>query len=275
MPLPYANPAYSDKAHTVATPMGLPVFSSGVPNTTDEHILTQEFYMARSKFTPLALNTPHQDYPDFVLTSESEKQDMLGAVVKWTREYRKVPDSYSDQTTYSYHFIGFQPDYYDGTTTLTPGRIPFHRTVPCRLLYEFFLTDPSGTVINPSDGKIYKSPDEIPVLSALLYYNVDEIVTTNNPTPWVPVDFVIWNIPPNTHPASSPKLSSYKAWIKNAQTHGFAGDVVTNGQDPDGFNPNTKNPTLISPSQFLVEDSRLTRWSGNIWMRTSMTILAR
>lgn len=276
MPLnfPYPYPKWLDGDYTVATPVSLPVFSSPIPATTAEYVFTQDFIQLRNNFAPLTLNTRHFDpkYNDYFLVSESPRTDQGGGVVRWTRTYSQVPDTYDEFESYVLNTIGFAAGG-DANSPNSPGRNRESYAVPSRLRYEFFITDHTGRVTNPPDGRVYRSPGSILLLQPLSYWLVDQQFPARNPTPWT-VD-VIEDSPPFNQP-TSPRLTSYRTWINNALAEGFDGDTI-NGFDPEGDNPSTTDTwhSLNSPSQFPVEQSSLKRWQGNIWVRITRTVLAR
>jgi hypothetical protein len=60
--------------------------------------------------------------------------------------------------------------------------------------------------------------------------------------------------------------------MTNAENYSWSSGTVTYAWGASGAVTVTHN---ANPGQFLVEDSRLTRWRGNIWLRTSRWMLAQ
>ena len=87
------NSAYQDGTFTVAKAVTLPVFSAPFPGVNVDYVLTQDWVIDLANYSPLALDTAHPDYPTFKLAQESEKRDLGGGVVQWTRTYWKLPDA--------------------------------------------------------------------------------------------------------------------------------------------------------------------------------------
>lgn len=216
---------------------GAPTFSCPLKGVKDRLLFTQGWEQAvtpTAPWTPLALNTPHADYPTFILVEEGPLQDAGGArMVTWQRTYAKIPDSYTEPGgSYSYNFIGFVGQFGLNETTIT-GRERFTRATPVHVIRDFFLVDPitghsggAGTLVNPYD--IWES---IPVVDQYEYY-----YSTAN----LKVDYIA-DSPPLTV-ATTPSRTAYDA-------------LVAAG-------------TLIA-----VEQSKLTRWFGLIYMRETLKIV--
>jgi len=120
-----AIPTYTDGSYAVAFATSLPVFSAPFADQgiTENYILTQKWCQELASFAPAPLDDPHPDYPTYGLVSESEKSDLGGGMVEWTRTYAEVPEEFSrlnGNTTYN--FIGFA---YTSTTRLARPRQTF------------------------------------------------------------------------------------------------------------------------------------------------------
>lgn len=278
MSLPYKKPDFIDGDFTAATAVSLPVFSSPIPATTAEYVLTQNFMQYRNNFTALAQGTPHPDYPNFFLAQEGEKQDKLGGVVQWTRTYFAVPASYDEFDTYLYNFIGFW-----GTFGASIGNIPTGRPrnslkVDSRISQDFFLvpsTLPANDPRNPTGVSVtINSPGDIPIYQAQKYR-----ISLANFTWWLDVDFLFDN-PPLTN-NTTPSRATYGTWMQNAARYDW--DPVNGGTINYTWNTPNTVPTFtdhssgLHPCQIVAEDSNLTRWQGfgPVWLRTTRWILAQ
>lgn len=224
MPLAFPNVKYRSGDQTVATAVTLPVFSAPFPGVNIDYVLTQDFQQIINDFVPLALDTAHPDNPDFLLAQESEKRDLGGGVVQWTRTYLKLPAEYVEpRGNYAYNFIGFS-----GIVNVTPtsteivtGRLRFTQNVPVQVTRSFFNT---------------ANPDaDIPEVELTRYYY--------GSTSTLDVDYLA-DSPPFTE-ATTPSRTDYDALVAAA-----------------AFN-------------LVVENSTLTRWMGNFWIRETMRIKAR
>jgi len=153
MPAPATpNVAYRSGDFTVATAVSLPVFDAPFREhgINIDYILTQDFMIKLANFARLALDTPHPDYPDFLLVQESQLSDVSGGNVRWTRTYAKVPDDYEKRTeTINFTFPGKSGLVTGGIVGYggsDDGRIPLNKTVNIILARAFFL--------NPTDADI-------------------------------------------------------------------------------------------------------------------------
>ena len=199
------------------------VFERPFPGINVDYILKQRFMQPLINWEPTDLNTPHDDYADFLLVEESPLQDASAGLVTWERTYAKVPDTYSEPGgNYAYNFIGYFGAFGLNVTTAT-GRERFVRTVPMRIQRDFFLVD----------GDTIPTPFDIPVVEAQKYYSVDEDVEVD----YLGDSDILAN-------ETTPSRTDYQAMIA-------AGDEI------------------------VAEDSRLTRWMGNIFMRETLYIKAR
>jgi len=144
-PLSLPNRRYTSGDFTVATPLSLPVFDA--PFKDDginiDYVLTQEFMQNLVDFEREALDTPHPNYTDFILVSESDLRDAGGGRVRWTRTYAKVPTDFSvARGTYAFTFPGFSGLVTGGIVGYggsDDGRVPLDKTVSCTIARAFFL----------------------------------------------------------------------------------------------------------------------------------------
>lgn len=141
---------------TVASAVGAPRFERPFRVLNEALILRQDFMQFVEDFEPLAFDTPHPDFTDYLLVDESPHEDMGGQVVKWTRTYAKIPSTFSEWTTDNYTFPGIvtSPNGQFNRELLT-------KTASIRTEFEFFLV---------AAGETYETPDEIPVTTAFQIY---------------------------------------------------------------------------------------------------------
>jgi hypothetical protein len=128
---------YEDGDYTVALRVSLPVLSAPIPGVNAQYLLTEDWVQYEANYTPLALNTAHTDaaYTSFLLVSENGFRDLGNGVVRWTRQYAKIPDSHSEAVQVSYSFIGLLT--FDPLQTVI--RPPFTRSVPGVKVNDYFL----------------------------------------------------------------------------------------------------------------------------------------
>ncbi len=134
---------YMDDDLTIAQAVSAPVFSKPFSNlgVVDDLILTQDFWQLKANKVVLPLDTAHPDYATFLLAMEGPETDMGGNVVKWTRTYAKLPDSFTRKGgSIPYTFPAFN------TGVLTTGRPPITLTVPTIVQYDFFRQADTSTI---------------------------------------------------------------------------------------------------------------------------------
>ncbi len=227
--------AYRTASLQTAQAVNEPTFTCPLKGVKDKLILTQtweQVVTSTTPWAPLALNTPHSQYSDFILAEESPLTARGGYAVSWTRTYAKIPDSYTEPGgTYSYEFPGFNGVFGINTTTVT-GRDPFTEQVQVHVIKDFFLVDPTtgsaggtGTLASPYD--LWES---IPVIPKYQFY-YDSL----------PYKVKYLDDSPPMVTATTPSRAAYITLVG-------AG-------------------TLIA-----VEMSKLTRWNGLIYMRETMKV---
>jgi len=154
----FPNVIFATSGFDTAYAVTAPEFSAPLPGVNVDYILTQDWQMDFNDFTPLALNTPHPDFADFVLVSEGNKRDIQGGAIRWTRIYGKVPASYTEMSgTITYNFIGFQGYTQTSSTADDPltGRPRFTHVVAVQITRDFFLV---------GAGETYSTSEEIPTI---------------------------------------------------------------------------------------------------------------
>ena len=219
---------------TVAVAITQPLFSPPIPGVNTDYLLRQDFVVLKENYASLALNEPHDDFPDFLLVEEGTREDFGCGAVKWTRTYAKVPAAHVEVQTDGYLFIGFTGSIINNniTTTVNEGRWRFHRVVNHKVLYEYFLVD--GTTI--------ADPTAVPIIHLTRYTSHD---------PDVDIDF-LWDDVGHggvqTFP-SIPSLTDYRGLI--------AADAAS-----------------TSSFSLVAKDSVLDRWYGNIWRRITLYVKA-
>ncbi len=305
--LQWPEPQFVDGDFSIPTACSLPVFSSPIPSTTDEYLFTQEWMQARADFVPTPLNSAHPsggyvpDYSDFRLVAEGPRQDVGGGMVKWTRTYARVPASHDEWDTYGYSYIGyfglwFIPSQIGNFTAPTSnvnstGRPRSTQLVTSRIHHDYFLTGSGGS---------YATPSLIPIIKRQHYYGG----ATPGPATGLETDLLVDSV--GNLIGTLPTKTTYLTWVANAKTYGFAGGVVSGwigdwsnlaayavGDSilysgvpyiciltvtPPGSGPiyDTDHWAVIeNPSQLIAEDSRLVRWFGNIYQRSTRFVLAQ
>lgn len=241
---------------TDAASVGIPNFTAPFAGVNIDYVLTQDYMQLLANYTPLALNTAHPDYSDFVLVSEGPHQDQGGGVVRWTRTYAKTPAGRQDYASLAYNFIG-----YLGLTGINVTPIQYRPRVvipvSCRIQYDYFLCGTGGS---------YATPDLIPTISEYKYYQpvgtftLIAGVVTGTPTYPNPIQAALYGIPVD--------------YLSDAS--GAFGAPTAYGRIVIGTVPTrTDYINNIIGTEIAAEPSQLSRWQGNIFVRTTKYVIAR
>jgi hypothetical protein len=245
MGLPYTSPKWATGNYALANPVGLPAFSAPIPATTTQCVLRQKFQQFKNQFSALALNTAHPDYATFYLVAEGELFDLGGGVVEWERTYAAVPASYDEFESFAYSFIGFMGTVmnYSGfgggvfNAMVVTGRVPQAFVLNSRVHHDYFMV---------GAGLTYTTAGAIPSVLATRYYA--PVLYGGTPE----ICLYLWDTF-GAIAATNPSRTTYNGWVTDA----------------------TSNQWAATTGQLVAEDSRLTRWWGNIWLRETRYVLAR
>jgi hypothetical protein len=154
----------TDGTFTSASAVGAARKSFPFDGDNSSFIVEQDFMIALSSFSPLALSTAHGTYTNAYLVKESPLQDLGGGIVKWTRTYAQIPATRSEYSTFAYTFIGFLgagiAPYSQYDIQAGDQRDPFLKVVMSRVYNEYFLC---------ATGQTYTTPSAIPVINAQSY----------------------------------------------------------------------------------------------------------
>jgi hypothetical protein len=263
MALQWPEPSYVDGDFTAPVAVSLPVFSSPIRSTTAEYVFSQEWMVFRRNFKPTPLNTKHPsagddpDYSAYVLVSEGPRQDIGGGIVKWQRIYAIKPASHDEYESYAYPFIGFigsliNNNLASGPSVTATGRGRITHLVTSRVQHDYFLVGVGA----------YVTPGDIPALKALRYFAGDTPTAQEaNET-----EFIMDETGPIA--GTSPDRTTYTTWISNAISSGWRSGAITTNTAADWAG-------VTSPGQFIAEDSRISRWNGNLWLRQTRFVLAQ
>ena len=285
MPLPYLKPTWVDGPYKAdptgpygtGIPVSLPVFSNPIPGINAPYILKQDFVHFLDGWQPLALNTPHgvADFADYLLVEESEKQDIGGGVIKWTRTYAKVPESHEgDPEMANYSFIGMTIDLGSGASQ-TRDRQAW--SVESRLLYDYFLV-PSAAVTDPITGTTHNIADwgDIDQIREMVYVSQGAIggVTYGGLT--LAVNYL--NLAGTTLP-TWPTADQYQDQISDALSNKWNATKTKVVIFPTATAGHVAG-VIDTASSVLgglipIEPSRINRWMGNIYQRVTRYVLAQ
>lgn len=190
-----------------------PVLSCPFPSVNIAYVLHQQMRCLHNYWQPCPLNTPYDEsvyrgvieWPElggYLLCEESERQDVGGGVVEWTRTYAQVPATHYQPTSINYRFIQFLfPTVINGTTFFpVNGRPSFEQTVTGSVKFEYFLLN---------DGE---SLFDVPTLQPYQYYSNQINSVARN----IFADFLL----PDTYPdgPTIPSIEEYTDLIGDATT---------------------------------------------------------
>ncbi len=255
MPYPPAARLWNDGQWEVAKNDGQPRFSQPFAGDNGEYILDQDYVQLFEYFSPLELNTAHPLYPDYYLCSESPHADIGCGAIKWTRRYCKIPATRSDGTSMTYKF----PAYYGaiGFGLDIKGRLSFTMVVTCRVQYDYYFVLNPTTVLDANGNNVFTAGKEfgIPVLNARRYI--------------IPLGGFIGGVFVPLYPVGSD------------QYYANGVDATDSGLTDIGETLPPTDPTIatykswIGVTEVVAEDSQVSRWQGNIFVRATKYVIAK
>lgn len=293
------------------TECSMPLLSAPfAPLVNVDYVLTQDFVVFESFYSPLPVNTPYAQIPPgatqvdsvfagtapatgsnpgFILASEGPRQDMGAGLVRWTRTYAKVPASYSLAQTVTYSWIGWGSHKIGGVSA--GGRVRRQSITSCRVQYDYFLLDQStgkifdaiGTAIYTGTAGVLPSVGLVPALSEQKYfsngYESWYLQNTTDTLDWVSngqyqaPGTAVSGFPNTPNYDQYPTADAYNYWIQhNAWVLG--GSVGSEPAAPSGMSSPKANLNSSSGLFELVAIGSQSRsWLGNIVERKTVFIL--
>lgn len=246
-----------DSDWTVASQHGTERFSAPFDGDKTQYIWEADYVISLASFAPVALDTAHPVLTGYFLVKESALSPVgVSDVVKWTRTYAKIPTTRNEYSSIVYQFIGYTGYISAANGTITaniPGRKRFSRTATCRIQYDYFLA---------SSGQTYTTPGAIPVNQQQLYYF--RIGTITNPG-----GILTWT-------------QAYGLGTPDDIAQGSPTDTLvdTVGTFAQGVVPcvptRTQYTAMVSAkTEIIPEASELSRWMGNIFVRSTKYVVAQ
>lgn len=298
-------PTWTDGNYSAARPVSLPEFEAPIPGVATEYVFTQRWQQFRNNAdtntpgttTPssptnqAALSTPHFAYPDFVLVEEGPRRDLSGGVVESLRKYAKVPATHYEWESYSYPFIGLTTSFGGSPPTyVTRSRKAWK--VTSRVQYDYFLVGANST--DPITGKTYtllSGPGAIDEILDMQYVFQNTVNGALFGGTQMATDGL--NVAGSALP-TWPTSQQYAGMMSDALQNGWAGatmakavlyptDTLAGSPPSSGHMAGTINVSASTPGSgvsvaggiIVAEPSTLTRWLGNIYVRTTRTVLAQ
>jgi hypothetical protein len=288
-------PDFIDGNMATAQPCSLPVLSSPIPGSSVEYLLTQDFMQLRKNVSAAAIGTAHPssgktpDYSSFVLVSEGPKQDQGNGVCRWTRTYAALPASHDEWESYVYNFVGSSP--VGPLSSAYVGRYRFSKRVTCRVQHDYYIVM-AGT---PTDY-LKNSAGDIPIIRSFDYVQ-QYLVTSTQYGSWYQKsdylsDSALAGVNVGTLLPTVPTETQYASMMKDAASNGWnagtAHQILTTDAPPlvnlSGAQTYNTTQTAFTKRNFpavtsfygqlVAEDSILSRWQGNIYLRQTRLVLA-
>ena len=276
------TPPYSDFPFGTATPIGPPILTQPIPGDGGYYLLTQDWMQHLASFTPLALNTPHPQFSNYYLTKEGPHTDVSGGMVKWTREYSQIPASpfYEWETT-NFTYPGVIEIAGLTTDINSTSRGPYAVTTLSRVRHDYFIVDSSGTY--PGS---YTDPGQIPAVRQTIFCTSGTLPSTSAKVGAVyaiasfvtPVNGATFG--GNIYIETVPPSSTYQAMVADAGAHAWSAtqtveNIIYDTSSNANYIPLSGTNAPTWGGRIVAEDSRLSRWRGDIYVRTYREVLAK
>jgi hypothetical protein len=261
-----------DGDFTVAAPTGGKRFAWPIENVNVPYVFTQEFMQLEANFAPLALNTPHGTLTDYLLVAESERVAIGGGLVRWLRTYAKVPASFAKYEQFAMSYPGLMTYTVSGVNQL--GRAAFTRSVLSMLAYDFFIVDTSLSADAPPK---YKAVSNIPVIPQMAFCLADSTGSdawggVNYPVQLLTSDATLTSTLPYYGSSDSGNSWDYRRMMKDARTNGWAATKTV--LSIDASTGVVSRGSSIWGGLLPAEESKLTQWMGNIYVRVTRYVKA-
>lgn len=170
-------------------------YEAPIPGVVTQYIRRQDFIVAAANYSPPAIST-QDGSTGYYFIGDTGMHDLGGGMVRFTREWAKIPAQHTEWETYAYNFIGFYGAYGINVTTIA-GRERFTPpSVPCQVVHDYYLC---------TSGQPYTTPGAIQVNAGQRYL----IHGTNLTTDWL-------SDSPPFSTASDPTRTAYEAMIADA-----------------------------------------------------------
>ena len=105
-------------------------------------VLYSDDYVQRAEyFQPMALDSPHPDFPTAYLVAETDPTTREDGLFRWSRTYATVPAARTEFEKGSFSFPAYKTD----SDTATNLRDSFTQGVVAKVVYTYLLTTDPGT----------------------------------------------------------------------------------------------------------------------------------
>lgn len=210
--------------------------SSPIPGSTEKCIIEQDYVILEANWQATAIGT-QLGSTGFYLFEETQREDLGGGIVRWTKRFAKKPTTWTETSSYAYEFPGFfgitwvEASFVSEDPSIPYGREPFTQTVPLTLTHEYYRIG-SGLDYSTTDA-LFTAKGH----TAQIYYSQDENYRIK----------YLCDGPDEGGPYNVSTTPSRTDWDT----------YITNG------------------TAIYVEDSTIERWLGDIYCITHRSVKAR
>ena len=238
MALQWPEPTYVDGNFDIAEPIGLPVFSSPVRSTTAEYTFTQEWMQSRKSFRSTPLNTAHPSYrqtPDY----SAWKLVAEGPRQDVGGGIVKWSRTYAKVPDSHDEYESYSYSFIGFIGVWTVGNLSSSVQATGRPRQSIVVTSRvQHDYFLVGSGGSYATASLIPIIKGQRY-----LAAVPGPSEPLYVDY-LWDIGGGLANASSPSRTEYNAMI-------------------------------VAGTEIVAEDSRLSRWMGNIFLLQTRFVVAQ
>lgn len=229
----------TDGALTTAQTVGGARKSFPFEGDVSSFIVEQDYHVLLASYSPLALSTAHGTYTNAYLVRESALENIGAGVVKFTRTYAQIPATRNEYGTAAFQFPGLL-----GT-----------QNPPYAFIYWQTLDDGRDPFTDTTrartayeyflceTGQTYTTPGAIPILAKSYFYIAANTSSRN-----------AYLLPAGVYPSDS--VPTKEEWIALAAGGSGIGTGAGTGE-------------------FIGEDSKVSRWMGNIYCRETLYLKAK
>ena len=296
--------ATGQNAFNVATTVGNPVWEDVIPELNAKLVFNQEYMQTAASYAPLALNTQYPAQgtegvpatPTFYLVGEFGHSDEKAGLIKWTRQYARVPDSWSDTESYAYNYPAYLAAITIGTSTALGVISAFSSTT----MY-YLATAPTAAV----GDQIYIATSyvrggatyAIQMYATVRYYGggaigvgrifpgtgddfqqVSGTVKLLLPARFAPRTLIVGSRIQNDYALATPEtLESVLPIVNQFQPIDSTGNEAAILSIGTATSPNSAEyqKWMASGAELVAEPSPRERWRGNIYVRKTRLVPAK
>lgn len=274
---------------TYAVPISIPEWDVPLKATTKPYIFRQWMMQYAKSRVALPLNTPYPNAASpfgngtnssFVLVEETQGQDAGGGIEKWQRVWAQVPDSFYEPETFNATLPGME-NVSGVNVPVIQGRDPLPKTVESRTVYDYFICDPGGIAPPFYSGVILASDAAITINYALRVVTQFTYLGAVYGGFYLPQTFIDdFTMPTGrdlgqTVTGPSGVADVWNLMVQDAKNNSWNATVTNQVWAMNGTLLQLNTAATVWGGVIVAEDSRISRWMGNIFVRSTRYILAQ